>query len=162
MIRLAHAHDLESILSIYESARSYMSANGNPTQWGTSYPEQSLLLSDILADMLYVCADAAHIYGVFMLMEGEEPSYRYIQNGSWKNELPYGTIHRVAGDGRTGGVFAECTAFCKKHCSNLRIDTHPSNLTMQHLIEKNGFEKCGIIYVEDGTPRIAYQWVSSV
>ena len=25
-------------------------------------------------------------------------------------------------------------------------------------MEKNGFTKCGIIYVKDGTPRIAYHW----
>lgn len=28
---------------------------------------------------------------------------------------------------------------------------------MQHLFEKNGFERCGVIYVENGTPRFAYQ-----
>ena len=28
---------------------------------------------------------------------------------------------------------------------------------MQHVLEKNGFVPCGIIYVEDGSPRIAYQ-----
>ena len=26
------------------------------------------------------------------------------------------------------------------------------------LSEKNSFEKCGTIYVADGSPRIAYQW----
>jgi RimJ/RimL family protein N-acetyltransferase len=40
---------------------------------------------------------------------------------------------------------------------NIRIDTHRDNAIMQHLLEKNGFVKCGIIYVEDGSPRIAYQ-----
>ena len=30
---------------------------------------------------------------------------------------------------------------------------------MQKQIEKNGFKKCGTIYVRDGSPRIAYQWV---
>ncbi len=29
--------------------------------------------------------------------------------------------------------------------------------TMQRLIEKNGFIKCGTIYVKNGTARIAYQ-----
>jgi hypothetical protein len=28
---------------------------------------------------------------------------------------------------------------------------------MQHLLEKNDYTKCGIIYVDDGSPRIAYQ-----
>ena len=28
---------------------------------------------------------------------------------------------------------------------------------MQHLIERSGFTRCGIVYMEDGSPRIAYQ-----
>ena len=40
---------------------------------------------------------------------------------------------------------------------NIRIDTHEDNRIMQHLLDKYGFAKCGCIYVEDGTPRIAYQ-----
>ena len=28
---------------------------------------------------------------------------------------------------------------------------------MQHILEKQGFVRCGIIYVANGTPRIAYQ-----
>lgn len=39
----------------------------------------------------------------------------------------------------------------------MRIDTHENNKVMQHLIKKNGFQECGIIYVEDGSPRIAYE-----
>ena len=31
----------------------------------------------------------------------------------------------------------------------------------QSLIEKNGFTKCGTIYVKNGTARIAYQWTAS-
>lgn len=30
----------------------------------------------------------------------------------------------------------------------------------QHLLESEGFTRCGIIHVEDGTPRIAYQRLS--
>ena len=30
---------------------------------------------------------------------------------------------------------------------------------MQHLFEKNGFKKCGIIYLEDGSERLAYQLI---
>ena len=48
-------------------------------------------------------------------------------------------------------------AFCEKQIPHLRIDTHEDNKVMQHLIEKNGFKKCGIVYVEDGTERFAYE-----
>lgn len=43
---------------------------------------------------------------------------------------------------------------------SIRIDTHADNKTMQHLIEADGFTRCGIIYIADGTPRIAYQWTA--
>ena len=49
--------------------------------------------------------------------------------------------------------------YCKEDFDNLRIDTHDDNKKMQHLIEKNGFIRCGIIYVYDGSPRIAYQYI---
>lgn len=40
--------------------------------------------------------------------------------------------------------------------AEVRADTHRDNVIMQHILEKNGFIKCGTIVVEDGTPRIAY------
>lgn len=43
---------------------------------------------------------------------------------------------------------------------NVRVDTHANNTTMQRLIEKSGFKKCGIIHVRDGSPRIAYHWTA--
>ena len=48
-------------------------------------------------------------------------------------------------------------AWCAERCDSLRADTHADNKIMQHILEKNGFARCGIIHVADGTPRIAYQ-----
>ena len=50
--------------------------------------------------------------------------------------------------------------WCLEHCESLRADTHADNKVMQHLLESEGFTRCGIIQVEDGTPRIAYQRLS--
>ena len=52
---------------------------------------------------------------------------------------------------------AECIRFAYERCGNLRIDTHEKNIPMQRCLAKNGFARCGIIYLEDGDPRIAYQ-----
>ena len=57
------------------------------------------------------------------------------------------------------GTAAECFAFAEARCSNLRIDTHEKNIPMQRCLAKHGFTRCGIIYLEDGDPRIAYQKV---
>ncbi|MBE6046792.1 MAG: N-acetyltransferase, partial [Clostridiales bacterium] len=58
------------------------------------------------------------------------------------------------------GIFRCAANYCKSISPNVRIDTHENNTTMQRQIEKAGFERCGIIYVEDGSPRIAYQWTA--
>lgn len=158
MIRLATYEDLSTILEIYATARKYMIANGNPSQWAYGYPERKLLMKDIEDEQLFVSVEGHKIHGVFAFIIGPDATYSRIENGSWKNEDLYGTIHRIASDGAVKGVFSECVDFCKKRISNLRIDTHRDNHTMQHLIEKAGFEKCGIIYVQNGTSRIAYQY----
>ena len=59
-----------------------------------------------------------------------------------------------------GGQATDVINWCLEHCESLRADTHADNKIMQHLLEENGFTKCGIIHVEDGTPRIAYQKMS--
>ncbi len=160
MIQLAKYEDIDTIMNIYVIARKYMVDNGNATQWSNSYPDREMLKKDIQSEQLFVFVENNEIHGVFAFMVEPEATYSYIENGSWKNENPYGTIHRIASDGAVKGVFSRCLTFCKQRISNLRIDTHRDNYTMQHLIEKNGFEKCGIIYVQDGTPRIAYQYSS--
>ena len=81
-----------------------------------------------------------------------------IYDGQWGSEEPYGTIHRIASDG-SGGVFAACLSWCRGQIGHLRIDTHRDNHVMQHIVEKHGFQRRGIIYIADGTPRIAYEYI---
>ena len=90
---------------------------------------------------------------------GDDSTYQVIDNGHWLSDEPYGTIHRIAGDGTIHGVLEIAVNYCKKQISHLRIDTHHDNKIMQHVIEKNGFKKCGIIYVKDGSERIAYELI---
>ena len=156
-ILLAKEADLPRILEIYDIAKAYMRANGNPNQWNGAYPDPETLRTDIEKQRLYVYKKDGRIHGVFMLLLEEEPTYAYIEDGSWREERPYGTIHRLAGDGEVKGLFAKCVAFCEKKVKYLRADTHFDNHTMQHLLEKNGFERRGIIYLKNGDPRIAYQ-----
>lgn len=157
-IRLAEKNDLPDIQRIYEAARTYMAKHGNPHQWGTEYPYQEMIVQDIERQQLYVCTQEQKIYGVFALIFGVDETYARIEQGTWKSDTPYATIHRLAGDGTRKGVFAECMAFCKEKSRHLRIDTHEDNRIMQHCIEKDGFEKRGMIYADDGTLRIAYEY----
>lgn len=154
-IRKAELSDLGQILQIYENARQFMAANGNPNQWGKTNPPRETLERDIKLGQLYVVVREESIRGVFAFIPGEDPTYRYIE-GSWRSNEPYAAIHRVASDG-SGGILAAAVAFGWERIPHLRIDTHADNWVMQRAIERAGFEKCGTIYLEDGSPRIAYE-----
>ena len=147
--------DLPHILQIYAWARGFMAETGNPTQWGTTDPKPSTLERDIALGQLYVIEEENRICGVFAFIFGEDPTYREI-DGGWHYSDPYGTIHRVAGQGQ--GILSSCLAYCRQHVDHLRIDTQENNLVMQRAIAKGGFSYCGIIRVADGSPRLAFDW----
>lgn len=162
MFRGARRSDLEQILEIYAHARKAMADSGNPTQWGDSYPPQEMLEEDIDSNRLFVYTVNGRLEAVFAFILGPDPTYAKIEDGQWLNdEVSYGTIHRLASTGGRRGVTSEVIAWCLEHCESLRADTHADNKIMQHLLEKNGFARCGIIHVEDGTPRVAYQKLSA-
>lgn len=159
MIRLAETKDLDAIGKVYDAARAYMAASGNPHQWGDdSYPHRDLLEEDIEKRRLYVIEEKCAVHAVFAFMLGDDPTYAYIEDGQWPNQKPYGTIHRIASDGQIKGMFTRAFDFCRSRIDEIRIDTHHDNKTMQHVVTKHGFKRCGIIYLENGDPRIAYQY----
>lgn len=155
-IRQATAEDFERILEIYAYARRFMAETGNPNQWGTTHPPADQLAEDIRQGDLFVVEGGGQIHGVFAFFLGEDPTYREIFEGAWLSHAPYGTIHRIASDG-SHGIFPAALAWCTEQIPHIRIDTHHDNTVMQHVVEKAGFQRCGIIYIADGTPRIAYE-----
>lgn len=84
-------------------------------------------------------------------------SLKLIYEGAWLNDEPYGVIHRLATNGKQKGVSEACLDWCFERWPNVRVDTHRDNKVMQHILTKYGFQRCGIIYVKNGTERIAYQ-----
>ena len=158
-IRKASSDDFEIIMNIYRYAQDFMIKTGNPNQWGHFYPSDDIIKSDIRKGLCMTVCDENEIHAVFALMHYPEPTYSFIE-GKWLNDEDYITIHRVAGDGRIHGIVGFIADYCKKLSGNVRIDTHHDNKIMQRQLEKNGFVKCGTIYLEDGNPRLAYHWSS--
>ena len=154
-VRKAEQTDLPRILEIYASARHFMARTGNPNQWGTTHPPRQQLEQDITQGDLLVVEDDQGIHGVFFFSLGEDPTYGQIYDGQWHAQRPYGTIHRIASDG-SGGILGTAVAYGKARSDYLRIDTHEDNHVMQHALGKQGFRRCGIIHIADGSPRIAY------
>ena len=53
-VRPAAMPDMERIEQIYADARAFMAANGNPNQWGETYPPVKQLQRDIAEEKLFV------------------------------------------------------------------------------------------------------------
>lgn len=157
MIRKAIESDLLEIKSIVAKARELMTASGNVNQWVDGYPSIEVLLSDIRSRKAYLLLRENKAVAYFVMADGPDPTYNSIAEGSWLNNDSYGVLHRIASNGETKGVFKEILFYASEHYSNIRIDTHHDNKIMQRLLEKNGFVYCGIIFLGDGSPRLAYQ-----
>ena len=156
LIRHATLRDLLRLRQIYDSAQQYMRANGNPTQWDANYPSDELLISDLKKEQLYVMEETGEVHAVFVLAEGPDSTYAKI-DGAWLSDMDYMVIHRIASDGKSRGILSEALRFGFGKTPSIRIDTHSNNHIMQTLLKQYGFTYCGIIYLENGDPRLAYQ-----
>ena len=156
-IRPATDADLEAIESIYDSARRFMRQTGNLHQWVNGYPSRAVITADLEAGHLFVCEENAGILGVFCFFIGNDPTYEKIYDGTWLKKGESGVIHRIAVAGPGKGVAQFCFDYAFSQCGNIRIDTHRDNAPMQKALLKNGFARCGVIYLLNGDERIAYQ-----
>ena len=149
--------DIDALLAIFAHARAQMIAEGNPTQWGDGYPSPEQI-EDIQRGVSYVIEHNGQSFATFVFIIGKDPTYAYIEDGQWLDDiLSYGTIHRIASNGKQRGIFHVVLNWCLAQCNNIRIDTHKDNKRMIHLIEQAHFQRCGIIYTRNNSPRIAYQ-----
>lgn len=156
-IRLATPSDTDRIVGLIRAAAKYMHSHGNPSQWSDTYPGRALIEGEIAASHCHVVLHGGRIVGTFCLIIGEDPTYSVIEDGAWMNAAPYGTIHRLASDGAVHGVAKRCFEYCYAQIRNIRVDTHRDNATMLRLLGENGFSRCGVIHIADGSPRIAFQ-----
>ena len=145
-------------MPVLGAAKEIMRASGNMDQWKDGYPTHETILADITNGNGYVVEDNGVIVAYFAFIQSPEPTYSYIEDGAWMEDtLPYHVIHRIGSTPDSHGVFKTIMDWCREKDPSLRIDTHKDNHIMQHCILKYGFKYCGIIYLESGDERLAYQ-----
>ena len=158
IIRKTVPSDVKACDDIYAEAKRFMHSGGNPNQWNGAYPSGDDVVKDIEMGIGYVCENDGEVVGVFVFNVGEEPTYRII-DGEWKKEGEYAYIHRIAVKYRGMGIAEFIFNECFKMYPSLKIDTHSDNIPMQKALLRNGFEYCGVIHLENGDPRLAFQRV---
>ncbi|BAP86616.1 N-acetyltransferase GCN5 [Paucilactobacillus hokkaidonensis JCM 18461] len=165
-VRQATNQDLPIIKAIMADAKSYLKQQGID-QWQDGYPSDQNLVDDINNEITYVLIIDGQIAGTAALWQGIDLNYLKIEDGSWLNgvEARYTAIHRIALSGNFRGqhlseklISGLLTVSRTLGYHDVRIDTHPDNVGMQHVIATNGFDYRGIIYMHDGSAkRFAYQ-----
>lgn len=166
IIRKSTLSDLSAIMSIFAEARKTIAQLGI-NQWQNGYPEEKIINDDIEKGVSYAVEISGNVIGTFVMILSGEPTYDKIYGGAWKsgNETgEYLTVHRVAisVSSRGTGISGEIIKFAEKFArengkSSIRIDTHEGNAVMRRMLEKHGFSYCGVIYLENGEARVAYE-----
>lgn len=157
--------DLESVINIIDEAKEFLK-NNNIDQWQNGYPNEEVILKDIENDNSYVLEDNGEIIATTVLSFDGDKNYDVIKDGNWITNNKYGVTHRIAvsrkcskkGIGNFIIKISEDIAR-ENNIKSMRADTHKDNKSMQSLLFKNGYEYCGIIFVEDGTERLAFEKV---
>lgn len=158
-IRKSNLADIPRMREIFALARQFMAATGNPNQWTGDYPSEEFLRADIASGDSFVCMMNGTIVATFLLRGGIDPTYNEIYGGTWLNEAPYATIHRIASSGEVRGIMHIVMQFALLSYDNIHIDTHRDNVVMQNAVSKEGFRYCGVIHCWNGDERLAYQYV---
>ncbi len=161
--RKAAEADSDSIINIISQAQAYFKNNGID-QWQNNYPNIDTVRDDIAHGIGYVLLADNTIAGTMVLSFELEKTYEKIYEGQWLSSGPYAAIHRIAVDGGLKGkglasvMIGKVGELChRKGIYSIKVDTHRKNLSMQSLLKKNGFRYCGIIYLEDGSERFAFE-----
>ena len=156
-IRKTTREDLPRVMEIYALAREFMAKTGNPDQWKTHKPAPELIVGDIEKGQGYVCVDSGKIVGVLALIHGEDPTYKVVYNGKWLYDEPYVTVHRIASSGEVKGTGTFMMKWAEAQFPHVRIDTHKDNRVMRNMLAKLGYAYCGIIHLDDGDERLAFE-----
>jgi GNAT superfamily N-acetyltransferase len=157
--------DLEPIMKIIGEAQVFL-ASHNIDQWQNGYPNEEAILRDITNNVSYIITSKDSILiGTAMFSTKKEPTYKSIE-GEWitKSDSKYGVIHRMAvtNEFRKKGIakfiFEQCEQqLLQNNIMSMRIDTHEDNLVMQSLLKKLKYLYCGVIYLDNGDKRLAYE-----
>ena len=134
ILQPANRKEAEKAMALIDEAKEFLKSQGID-QWQTAY----------------LCIDFAG-----------EASYETLQ-GSWKSDLPYAVVHRMAISGayRGHGIASIAFQLIEELCIqngiySVRVDTDEKNAIMRHVLEKNGFDYCGTIWF-DNSVKYAYE-----
>lgn len=154
-MRRAQDADVDKIGAILADAVRFLKESGSP-QWQSGYPNCQSVREDIKNGAAWVLTVDKEVAAYAAIVIGKDPNYAKIA-GAWKNDVDqYATIHRIAVSDKFRGMHLSqfflsniISVTYAQGIRNFRIDTYQKNKIVQHIATSHGFEKRGIIQVDD-------------
>lgn len=160
-MRIAKTNDISYIMELMQQAKVHLKKLG-VDQWQKGYPDTACIEGDIHAKNGYLLAEDDKTAGYACIDFNGEPCYADL-NGQWKSIQSYAVVHRFMiddnckGKGYAAAAFQAVENLCRQRgIHSIKVDTDSGNLTMRHILQKNGFEYCGTI-VFDNSEKIAFE-----
>lgn len=161
--RKAKEIEVDDIMNIIKQAQVYFKEQ-KIDQWQDGYPNIEMIRKDIADENSYILLKDNKIIATAVVSFDREKDYECIYKGKWISDDEYVVIHRLAvnnsykGLGLSSQIIKSIEQLClNKGIQSIKIDTQEENISMQTLLEKNKFKYCGVIYLEDGSKRIAFE-----
>ncbi|MGM9735177.1 MAG: GNAT family N-acetyltransferase [Candidatus Cryptobacteroides sp.] len=167
--------DAEAAMRIIDDARLMMGRLGR-NQWQDGYPARRDIENDIRLAQAWGLYEDGRLLAYGAVCTGGEPTYRVIE-GRWISDVRYLVVHRLAvasdclrrgvatvfmenvekhvRDGQSG-MLGDCEAQSNPFGS-IRVDTNDDNEFMLGLLAKLGYTYCGIITLQSGSKRMAFE-----
>lgn len=168
VFRKAIKTDVDNIMNIIRQAQAYFKEQGI-NQWQNNYPNVETICNDMNNKNSYVLLNDDNIIATVAVSFDGEKTYESIYEGQWITNGKFAVIHRIAVDNNYKGlgISSEIIKHIEKLClsrdvQSIKADTHEENLSMQKLLKKNDFKYCGIIYLESGHKRVAFEKVIKI
>ena len=162
-IRPACDTDLDSIMKLYKSVYTLLDITPLGTYWAHDFEDLTNNAFKLNAKQFHVIVDESHnhesetIIAAFTLSDTAMlPLMDTCFEWRDTNNILY--IDQIAArDGQN--VAQQIFCYAIQQTSNLRCISDSRNEPLRHALEVFGFKECGTFVAEDGSTRVAYDWI---
>ena len=156
-IQFAKNEHLDFVTEAYEATRKIMSEYAMETDWPEDHLSVACAAEDIEQSNCYVVLDEDNPIAAFTLTSASYTT-EDLMNINWNSNMEYYVIQRIS---PVAGSAVALTIFdyAASRAEYLRCFTHERNISLRHTLEVFGFKECGTFIAEDGSTRVAYDWI---
>lgn len=162
-IRPACETDLDSIMKLYESVYTLLDITPLGAYWAHEFEDLTNNALKLNAKQFHVIVDKSHdhesetIIAAFTL--SNTPKLPLIDTCfEWRDTNNILYIDQIAA--RNGqNVAQQIFCYAIQQTSSLRCISNSRNEPLRHALEVFGFKECGTFVAEDGSTRVAYDWI---